>query len=340
MTRRWELKKISVIMGILGLYLSLFQSVDLVSAKDPEYPSKPITHYIPFGAGGGTDLAARAIIGTAAKHLGQPFVPINKGGAGGALAATAILNAKPDGYTLGSTPAGFAFTLPFTDPAPYKDLSGFTFICNYGKIIFPLMVRGDAPWKTWKELMDWARKNPKGVKVGITGSREVTVQGYALMNIEKRENVELTYMPHKSSAEVLSAVLGGHITLYAAGVDAATMPYVEEGKLRILGFMDPKAEKLRGYESLPSTEELYGISIPKAIGIVGPKGLPEYVLKKLDDAFAKAVKDPDFIKVMDRCFLPVVYLNRAQMTRHMEELYRQGGEFVEMLKAERAKERK
>jgi tripartite-type tricarboxylate transporter receptor subunit TctC len=109
---------------------------------------------------------------------------------------------------------------------------------------------------------------------------------------------------------------------------------------RILGFMDPKTEKLRGYENLPSTEELYGISIPKAIGVVGPRGLPDYVLNKLDDAFAKAVKDPDFIKVMDRCFLPVVYLNRAQMTRHMEELYRQGAEFIEMLKAEKAKEKK
>ena len=73
---------------------------------------------------------------------------------------------------------------------------------------------------------------------------------------------------------------------------------------------------------------------------MGPKGIPGYVLNKLGHAFAKAVKYPDFIKVMDRLLIPVVYMNRVQMTKHMEELYNQGGEFRKMLKAEDAKEKK
>lgn len=335
-----QVTRILLIVGLLGLLLFLFQSLDLAAAKDPDYPTKPITYYISFGPGGTADLANRAFIEAASKHLGQPFVPINRAGAGGSLAATAILNAKPDGYTLGGTPAGVAFTLPFTEPAPYKDLSGFTFIVNYGKLVYPLMVRADAPWKTWKELMEWARKNPKGVKVGITGAKEVTVQGYTLMNIERRENVEFTYMPLKSSAEILSATLGGHITLYGSTVDATTMPYLKEGTVRILAYMGLKDEKIPGYENIPSTEELYGVSIPKALGVMGPKGLPDYVLNKLDDVFAKAVKDPDFNKVMDRMYIPVVYMNRAQMNKHMDELYRQGAEFIKMLKAEESKGKK
>lgn len=335
-----EVRKILVIMGVLGFYIFLFQSIDLAGAKDPEYPTKPITFYIAFGVGGGSDLSARAFVEAGAKHLGQPFVPINRAGAGGSLAATAVLNAKPDGYTLGSAPAGAAFTVPFADPAPYKDLSGFAFILNYGKFIYPLMVRADAPWKTWKELIEWAKKNPRGVKIGITGAKEVAVQGYTLMNIEKRENVEFTYMPLKSSPEVLSATLGGHITLYAGGVDASTMPYLKERKVRILAYMGLRDEKIQGYEDIPSTEELYGVSIPKALGVMGPKGLPDYVFNRLDDAFTKAVKDPDFIKVMDRLLIPVVYMNRVQMTKHMEELYKQGAEFMKMLKGEEAKEKK
>jgi tripartite-type tricarboxylate transporter receptor subunit TctC len=250
------------------------------------------------------------------------------------------VGAKPDGYTLGSTSAGTAFTIPFIDSPPYKDLSGFTFIANFSSYIYPLMVRADAPWKTWKELMEWAKKNPKGVKVGITGAKEVTVQGYTLMNIEKRENVEFTYMPLKSSAETLSAILGGHITLYGSTSDTSTMPYLKEGKVRILAYMGPKTEKIPGYEDIPSTEELYGVSIPKALGVIGPRGLPDHVLRKLDDAFAKATKDPDFINVADRMCMPVVYRSRVKMTQHMEELYKQGGEFIKMLKAEEAKEKK
>jgi tripartite-type tricarboxylate transporter receptor subunit TctC len=74
--------------------------------------------------------------------------------------------------------------------------------------------------------------------------------------------------------------------------------------------------------------------------VIGPRGLPDYVLRKLDDAFAKAVKDPDFISVADRMCMPVVYRDRVKMNQHMEELYRQGGEFIKMLKAEKEKEKK
>ena len=153
-----QIKRILLIVGMLGSLLFLFRSFDLAFAKDPDYPTKPITVFITMGGGGTTDLAIRAFIEAASKHLGQPFVPINRAGAGGSLAATAVLNAKPDGYTLGNINAGVGFTLPFTELAPYKDLSGFTFIMNFGKLIYPLMVRSDAPWKTWKELIEWAKK--------------------------------------------------------------------------------------------------------------------------------------------------------------------------------------
>ncbi len=333
-------RKMLAVIGLIGLFIFLFQSNDFVEAKDPDYPTKPITFYIGFGAGGATDLSSRAFVEAASRHLGQPFIPINKSGAGGILTVTAVMGAKPDGYTLGSTSAGTAFTIPFIDSPPYKDLSGFTFISNFSSYIYPLMVRADAPWKTWKELIEWAKKNPRGVKVGITGSKENTVQGYTLMNIERRENVEFTYIPLKGSADTLSSLLGGHIALYGSTSDTSTMSYLKEGRVRILAYMGPKTEKISGYEDIPSTEELYGVSIPKALGVIGPKGLPDYVLKKLDDAFAKAVKEPDFIKVAERMCMPVVYRDRTQMNRHMEVLYRQGGEFINMLKTEKEKEKK
>lgn len=203
-------RKIGVmVIRVLGLLFFLSQNYDFAYAKDPDYPTRPITCYIGFGAGGVTDLTARAFIGAAAKYIGQPFVPVNKPGAGGTLSAMAVLTAKPDGYSLGTITASSAFMAPLSDEAPYKDLSGFTMIGNYTFPIYPLLVQGDAPWKTWQEFIEWARKNPKAAKVSLTGAKSTASQGLVLWQIEKREKVEFSYIPFKGSSEVLSALPGG-----------------------------------------------------------------------------------------------------------------------------------
>jgi len=139
-------------IGLIVVWIFLFQNVDLAGAKDPDYPNRPINFIIPMGAGGTTDLSSRAFTEAATKHIGQPIVPVNKPGAGGALGATMVMNAKPDGYTLGMIPASVAFVTPFSDESPFKDLSGFTMIMNFGHYIFPWIVRNDAPWKTWERV--------------------------------------------------------------------------------------------------------------------------------------------------------------------------------------------
>jgi len=324
-----------ILVSIFGPLIFLFQ-YNLANAKDPDYPTKPITYYISFGPGGTTDIAHRAFGAAAEKHLGQQFILINKAGASGALTAMAVMSAKPDGYTIGTTSASPVFTLPFQENPPYRDLSGFAMLANIGTFIYPLMVRDDAPWNTWKGFIEWARKNPRAAKIGITGAMEVSVQGYGLMKIEKLENVEFTCIPLKSSAEILTATLGGHITMFNSTTDPLTLSYLQEGKLRILAFMGLKTEKIKGYENIPSTEELYGFTIPKVFGIWGPRGLPDYVLKKLDDAFAKAIKDPEFVNIMNRMATPINYLNRDQMNEYTAEVYKLGYEFKK-LREERAR---
>jgi tripartite-type tricarboxylate transporter receptor subunit TctC len=135
-----------VIISLVGLSILLYQSINMASAKDPDYPTKPITFIISFGAGG-------------------------------TIAAAAVMGAKPDGYTLGTILTSAAFVAPFSGEAPYKDLSAFTMIANYGNNVYPLMVMNDAPWNTWKEFIEWARKNPRGAKIAITGARSVASQG-------------------------------------------------------------------------------------------------------------------------------------------------------------------
>jgi tripartite-type tricarboxylate transporter receptor subunit TctC len=329
---------ILIITLLIGSFIFLFQSSRVAVAKDPDYPTKPINFYIAFGAGGTTDLASRAFCDTASKYLGQPFISINRPGAGGTLTAMTVMNAKPDGYTLGTCVAANVFYAPFSDESPYKDISGFTFIGNFGTYIYPLMVRSDAPWKTWQEFIEWVRKNPRAAKIAITGAKSVTTQGIVLWQVEKKEDVEFTYIPMKSSAEILSATLGGHVTMYGSTVDPSTVPYVKEGKLRILSYMGKG--KIPGYENIPSFQDLYGFSILTLFGVFGPKGIPEYILKKLDDTFANTVKDPNFIKVMNQMYTPIIHMDRVQMKEYINETIPKVGEIVKILKAEEAKEKK
>jgi tripartite-type tricarboxylate transporter receptor subunit TctC len=321
-----------VVIGMVGLLLFLLQLSDRSWSKDPDYPTKPITLYIAYGVGGTTDMTFRSFGDAASKHLGQPFTYINRAGAGGTLAAMAVMTSKPDGYSLATVTASNLFFAPFSEESPYKDLSGFTPIVNIANYLYPFMVKADSPWKTWQEFIEWARKNPKGAKIALAGAKSVDSHAFVLTQIEKREKVEFTYIPYKSTAEVLSATLGGHITVCTFSFAPVSAEYLKEGKLRVLTYLG--TQKVQGFENAPSTQELYGITIPNIVGIVGPKGLPDYVLKKLDEAFAKAVKEPSFINLMQQTSTPIVYMNRAETTKYVEDTYSKTGSVIKMLRSE------
>jgi tripartite-type tricarboxylate transporter receptor subunit TctC len=317
---------------------SLLLSSGCVSGGEPAYPEKPINFYIPAAAGGANDLGCRALVAAAAKHLGQQFTPINRGGAGGSMAATAIINAKPDGYTLGMMATSNTFVVPFSDEAPYRDLSGFTWIINYTNNIWPAFVRTDAPWQTWQEFIAWAKKNPRGVKIGLNGGRSNSINGLMLWQIEKREKVEFSYIPLKGGADILPAVLGGHITMSASAADATVVEYLKQGKIGILLFLSN--DVIPGYEKVPGIKSLYGIESPNVSAIVGPRGLPKHILAKLEDAFARAVKDPDFIAVMHRMHLGVNYMNSTQVQDYVTGMFQKAGEAMKSVKAEEAQSNK
>lgn len=206
-------------------------------------------------------------------------------------------------------------------------------IVNFAGSSFPLLVRNDAPFKNWKEFIEYARKNPKAVKIGIPGAKSVTVQGAVLWQLEKKEQVEFTFIPMKGNAEILPATLAGHVNVYGASTDSTVMEYIREGKLRILTYLSET--KLPDYAAIPSLKDMYGISFPEIAGVVGPKGLPDYVLRKLDQAFAQAVKGPEFIKVAKRLNISINYMDRARMKSYVEEIQ---PKFIAIMKAMKAEE--
>ncbi len=322
-------KRRSVLAAVAIAALFELLACGMLQAQD--YPTKPINFYIPYSAGGATDLACRALGDAAGKTLGQTLVPINRAGAGGTLTAMAVMTSKPDGYTIGSNSTSNLCVAPFAPDNPYRDLSGFTQLMNFGNYIWTVMVRADAPWKTWKDFIEWARKNPGAAKIGISGSKTNTIRGLCFWLIEAKEKVKFTYIPLKGTADLMTTLLGGHTNVSGSAADTLTVPYLNTEKVRILLYMCDR--KLPGYENIPTLEELYGFKVPNMMGLFLPKGVPEPVLKKLDDAFAKAVKDAAFVKVMNQMHTPVVYMNRAEMTNYVDTLFQKTGETIKMLKA-------
>ncbi len=307
-------------------------------AKDTDYPTKPINFIITYAAGGTTDLSCRATITAANKHLPQPIVPINKPGGGGTVAAMAVANSEPDGYTIGDGSSTQMFVAPFSPGNPYTNLDSFTVIAGIGRYTHASMVRSDAPWKTWKELIDWVKQHPGQMKVGLGGARSVNYSGIILSQVEEREKIRFTYVPFKSGIEAVTAVLGGHIGMTATTIDASVMEFVKTGKIRILAFQD---KTIKGFETTPTLREFHHIDIiPNLQTIWGPRGISDPIVVRLEQAFALAVKDPIVIKAYESFYMPINFMDRAGVNKSVESSLKLAEKIIKGLQAEEKKEKK
>ncbi len=330
-------KGFTVVIGLLFAWVILFENLPAVQAKDPDYPTKPIEFILTLSAGGSTDLACRALNKAAGEYLGQPIVTINKPGANGAIAHRYVRKATTDGYTLGNV-MGSSLLMPFSEDPPFNNTKDYTWITSFGSYVYILLVRDDAPWKEWGDFIGWAKKNPRGTKLGTTGSKTVDFKAFNMWQIGKQEGADFTIMVYKSSADMLTALLGGHINMYASTIDASTISYLKEKKLRILAFIT--LPKMPGYENILALSEIYKVTYPNFLGIVGPKGLPDAVVKKLEVAYSKAMTSAEFIKVMNTMHMPITLMDSTALTKYAEENFSETAKVYEKVKADEAKEKK
>src|SRR5262245_4569412 len=178
-------------------------------ARAQDFPSKPVTFIVPWPAGGSTDLAIRALADATQKHLGQPIVIDNKPGASGTLGgAQMAATARPDGYTVAQIPITI-FRLPFLTKTTFDPNKDFTYISGLTAYTFGVVVKSDSQWKTFKDLLAYAKGNPGKVKYGSPGAG--TSLHIGMEQIAKQADLKWTHVPHKGGAELNAALLGGHI---------------------------------------------------------------------------------------------------------------------------------
>lgn len=295
--------------GAASAMLSLSPS----SFGQQSYPSKPITLIVGFPAGGATDIQARALASAAAKELGQPIIILNRPGLSATLGPSFMAeSAAPDGYTIAVMPATL-FRLPHLQKVSFDPLKDFTYISNITNYTFGITVPQDSPWKTLQDLLDHAKANPGKLSYGTTG-----VGGTAHVSMErlaKAAGVKFNFVPFKGAAEVYPAVLGGHINF---SPEAGFGSYVDSGKLRLLGTFSEARLKKR--DNVPTMKELgYDIVARSTWGIGGPKGMNPKVVQALDNAFHKAMDDPEFKRILLQQDQPASYLNSKDFTAYAAE---------------------
>ena len=287
-------------------------------AMAQSYPTKPITMIVPWPAGGSTDVAMRALSEAASKHLGQPIVIDNKAGASGTLGpATMAATAKPDGYTIAQMPIT-VMRLPLMQKVSFDAEKSFTYIVHLTGYTFGITTKADGPFKTWKDVVDFAKANPGKVTYATPGAG--TSLHIGMEQIADAAGIKLTQVPSKGGAETGAAVLGGHTTLQADST--GWKPLVEAGQLRLLAIWTANRSKV--WPEVPTLKELgYPFVFDSPFGIAGPKGMDPKIVAILHDAFKKALEEPAVIATLERYDMVPRYLNTDDYNKAVKDVIAQ-----------------
>jgi tripartite-type tricarboxylate transporter receptor subunit TctC len=287
---------LSLLLGILASFNVNAQS----------YPTRPVTFLVPWPPGGSTDIVMRSLAVIAEKHLGQRLIIENKPGVSGTLGAQALAQgAKPDGYTIAQMPIT-VFRLPAMMKTNFDPSQDFTWIIHLTGYTFGVVVRADSPWKTWADLVAYAKANPGKLTYATPGNG--TSLHMTMEDIAQREGLKWTQVPYKGYAEAAQGLLGGHVDVHADSTGWAEQ--VNAGRLRLLCTWG--TARTKRWPNVPTLKDLgYPIVSNSPYGLAGPKGMDPAVVKVLHDAFKKALEDPEFQKMLDKFDQDVYYLSSA-----------------------------
>ena len=292
----------SIFIKALIVY-SLFCASSLPAIAQSDYPNKPVKIIVPFPPGGTTDLMARISAEQLTKILKQAFVIENIGGGGGVIGAERAAGAQPDGYTLVMTGVGQNAVAHGLDPnLKYDSLKDFAHITLIDLGPNVLVVNPDRPFKTLKDVIDYARKNPGKLDYGYTYAssghmamelmRQATATCADMKTKTNCNPLPIVGIPYRGGGPLLNAILANEIPMIFINQDAA-LPFVAAGKLRPIAVSSLQRNAL--YPNVPTVAEsgYPGFQALSWAGISAPKGTPKPILDKLEAAMIQALQTPE-----------------------------------------------
>jgi len=289
------------------------------------YPSRPITLWIPWPAGGGTDLTLRVLCEIASRLLGQKIIIENRGGAGGTLAMPVLQQAAPDGYTIAQMPQP-VFRAPWVQKVTWDPIRDTTAIVQVSGVTFGIVVPAASPFRSLDELLTWAQGHPGELTVSTNGVG--TTPHLVMDDLMSRRRATYVHVPYKGTSEQMIAVSSGQVMV---GVNSnGFAPFVDGGKLRLLvTFGEQRTSR---WPQVPTLKELgYGIVATSPYGLAGPRGLPAAVVQTLHHAFKTAMFDPQHVAELAKYDQELAYLGPDDYAQVMREAYQAERRIVERL---------
>lgn len=301
------------------------------AGESESFPSKTIEIIVPYAAGGGTDTVTRALANAVQKYLPneQSVIVTNKPGASSTVGISEVANAEPDGYILSAvTSTGLAIQ-PHLDGTPY-DLEDFQPILQAVASPQVLVVQVDAPWENLEEWLGYTEKNPGQFKYGsanVLGTASV-----AMAALSSAAGIETENIPFEGAAPSITALAGGHVQ-GAAVQSFEARAQMEAGAVRPL--INIGSKPIEGYKDLPLAKDTWpDVEFDVFTGLVAPAGIPEEILEILNEAFSKALEDPEVIQQFANIGVEPAYAGPEDFRSIIERDYEKIGKVLLELNAE------
>jgi len=298
---------------LLGAMISI--AAGFTPALSQEYPTKPIKIIVPF-APGATDPIVRALVPSMSAELGKPIVIENQDGAGGAIGTTAVKNASADGYTLLFTNYSSMGIIPQIRNVSYSK-DDFLPLGTVTGTPLVLAARKEVPYNDAKSLVEFAKANPKAVKVGHAGLGSASHLDAEVLQFHAK--AKFLFVPYRGVANAQLALLSGDVDLLFA-YPSVVAPHVEAGKVKIIALADEERFPL-----LPDVPTFREAGLPvfdnlKA-AIFAPKNIPSSVAKKLEVAIANAVKSAEFQDYIKKSQSGALYYSSEDSVKAVNAYY-------------------
>lgn len=255
------------------------------------YPAKSIRLIVPFSPGGGVDFIARLIGQKLAEALGQQIIVENRPGAGSAIGTEAVLRSAPDGYTLLSISPSYVIN-PSLRPGKIDPLNDYTPVVLIGKGPFVVVAHPSLPAHNAKQLIALAKARPREIVFGTSGNGTIVHLSTELFLYMAK--IKMTHIPYKGGAPALIDVMAGHVQLVFSPPQTG-LPHVKAGRVRAIGMTS--AKRISTEPDIPAmAEAVPGYEATNWHAIIGPKGLPQAVVGRINTEVRKIISQKDMVQ--------------------------------------------
>ena len=276
------------------------------------YPDKPVQYIIPFAAGGESDIAARLQAQAFQAKYKQEMIVVNKPGAGGALAWSQMNSMPGDGHTIVGVNLPHIVLQPLEPDTQFKT-EDITPVYFFHYTPDAIVVSADSPFKTFADLVRAAREKPEAITVAGSGTN--TANHVAQVRFDRELKVKTTYVPYKGTGEMISSILGNHVSV---AMTYSTLAIQQKGKMRMLAVATEK--RLPQFPDVPTFRELGYNWVDGAYrGIGVPKSTPPAVRKQVSDMMDAINKEPELRKRMFQDGFEVTDITLEMMPAFMKE---------------------